>query len=65
MSVIDECGVLVDELRDDPAFVDSLAKLRTALTVALMASHPRDRKAEYAKVAQRLVEVIERLDSQR
>jgi hypothetical protein len=57
--------MLVDELRDDPAFVDALTRLRGALSLALMASHPNDRKAKYAKVAERLIEVYERLDEQR
>jgi hypothetical protein len=35
------------------------------LALALMASHPNERHKHYATVAQRLVEVIERLEAQR
>lgn len=65
MGVIEECEMLVDELRDDAAFVDALNKLRNALTLALTASHPTDRKTQYGKVAERLVKIIERLEAQR
>ena len=65
MSVIEECGTLVDELRDDPTFVDALSKLRGALTLALMASHPTDRKTRYSTLAERLVEIIKRLEARR
>lgn len=65
MSALDECGMLVNELREDAGFVDSLSQLRNAITAALMASHPTDRKATYASVAERLVEVIDRLEMSR
>ena len=65
MGVIEECGMLVDELRDDATFVDSLSRLRGALALALMASHPNERQKNYATVAQRLVEVMVRLEAQR
>ena len=65
MGVIEECGMLVDELRDDPAFVDLLTTLRCRLTLALAASHPNERKQHYANVATCLQRVIERLEAQR
>ena len=65
MGVIDECGVLVDELRDDPAFVDALCSLRGRLIEALAASHPKDRKMRYAKVATALQDIFRRLEAQR
>lgn len=65
MSVIEECGVLVDELRDDPAFVDALAALRDAITAAIKATDTRGVAARYADVAGRLVDVVTRLEAQR
>lgn len=65
MGVIEECGMLVDELRDDPAFVDSLSQLRMSLAYALAAAHPNDRKKRYAEFAQRLAAILERLEAQR
>jgi hypothetical protein len=65
MCLIDECGMLVDELRDDPAFVDALAGLRDAITAAITPSDNRGVATRYADVAERLVEVVGRLEAQR
>ena len=65
MNLIDECGMLVDELRDDPAFVAALAGLRDAITAAITPTDARGVAARYAEVAERLVEVAGRLNSQR
>jgi hypothetical protein len=65
MSVIDEIPVLIDELRDDPKFVDELHLLRNRLALALAASHPNERKLRYLGFAQKLAEVISRLRAKR
>jgi hypothetical protein len=65
MCLIDECGMLVDELRDDPAFKDALAGLRDAITDALAATDTRGITGLYGEVAKRLVEVIKVVDAQR
>ena len=65
MCLIDECGMLVDELRDDPAFVAALAGLRDAITDAITATDTRGITGLYGEVATRLVEVIELVDAQR
>jgi len=65
MGVTDECEMLVDELRDDPRFVDLLTTLRGRLTLALAASHPNERRQQYAAMAECLKRVIERLDAHR
>lgn len=65
MNLISECGLLVDELRDDPAFVAALAGLRDAITAAITPSDTRGVRGRYADVAERLVEVVGRLESQR
>ena len=65
MCLIDECGMLIDELRDDPAFVAALAGLRDAITAAITPSDTRGVMGRYAEVAERLVEVVGRLDTQR
>ena len=65
MCLIDECGMLVDELRDDPAFVAALAGLRDAITAAITLSDTRGVAARYEEVAERLVEIAGRLNSQR
>ena len=65
MCLIDECGMLVDELRDDPAFVAALAGLRDAITAAITPTDTRGVRDRYAEVAERLVEVIKLVDSQR
>lgn len=65
MGVIDECGMLVDELRDDPAFVNALAGLRDAITDAIATAETRGKGFRFSTVAERLVEILERLDSQR
>ena len=65
MCLIDECGMLVDELRDDPAFVAALAGLRDAITAAIAPPDARGVAARYAEVAERLVKVAGRLNSQR
>ncbi|NCA17354.1 MAG: hypothetical protein EBS90_09980 [Betaproteobacteria bacterium] len=65
MSMIDECGMLVDELRDDPAFVESLTGLRDAITDAVLATDTRGVAGRYRAVAECLVEIVDRLESQR
>lgn len=65
MTVIDECGMLVDELRDDAAFVDALAGLRDAITDASTTADARGKASRFGDVAERLVEIIERLEMQR
>jgi hypothetical protein len=65
MSVMDECGMLVDELRDDPAFVDALAALRDAITDAITATDRRGVASLYRDVGERLVDVVTRLEAQR
>jgi len=65
MCMIDECGMLVDELRDDSAFKDALAGLRDAITDALAATDTRGVRSLYGDVSQRLVEVIKLVDAQR
>lgn len=65
MISMDEYGALVEELRDDPTFVDALVRLRGGLYHALAATHPNDRKKHYAILAQLLREVYQRLEAQR
>jgi len=65
MCLIDECGMLVEELRDDPAFVDALAGLRDAITAAITPSATPGVAARYADMAESLVEVVGRLEAQR
>lgn len=65
MSVMDECEMLVDELRDDPAFKQMLAGLRDAITDALANTGTRGVASLYGDVAERLVEIVGRLDAQR
>lgn len=60
-----EYTLIVDELRDDPAFVDLLTTLRGRLSLALSASHPKERKQRYASVADCLRVVFERLEARR
>jgi hypothetical protein len=64
MGVIEECGMLVDELRDDPGFKDALMDLHDAIA-RCASGGTRGRGQRFAVVAQRLVEVIERLEAQR
>lgn len=65
MGVIEECGMLVDELRDDPAFTLLLYRLRDCIGRALRPAHPTLQQERYAELARWLVEVLERLESQR
>jgi tRNA G26 N,N-dimethylase Trm1 len=65
MSVIEECGMLVDELRDDPAFVEALSELRDAISDALAATDTRGIRARYETVAEHLAGIIESLEAQR
>ena len=65
MGVIEEYEMLVDELRDDSAFVAALAGLRDAITAAITLSDTRGVRGRYADVAERLVEVIKLVDAQR
>ncbi len=65
MCLIDECGMLIDELRDDPAFVAALAGLRDAITAAITPTDTRGKASRYGAVAERLVEVVGRLETQR
>ncbi len=65
MSVMDECEMLVDELRDDPAFKQALTELRDAITEAVTDTDLRGVSSRYRDVAERLVEVVEMLEAQR
>lgn len=65
MNLIGECGMLVDELRDDPAFVAALAGLRDAITAAITPSDTPGVAARYTDMAESLVELVGRLESQR
>ena len=65
MSMTDECEMLVDELRDDPAFVESLTGLRDAITDAITATDSRGVAGRFHTVAERLVEIVDRLEWQR
>jgi hypothetical protein len=60
-----EYEMVMDELRDDPAFVDRLAVLNERLSLALRASHPAKRKSAYAGLAHMLAEIVERMDDKR
>lgn len=64
MSLIEECGMLVEELRDDPAFKDALMDLHDAIARCATGGM-RLRRERFAAVAQRLTVVLERLESQR
>lgn len=65
MTVIDECGMLVDELWDDAVFVDALAGLRDVITDAITTADTRGKSSRFGDVAERLVGIIERLERQR
>lgn len=69
MSVIEECEMLVNELADvlrgDPAFQLLLFQLRDCLGLALRPANPTLKKARFAEVAERLLQIWERLQSQR
>ena len=56
MTVIDECEMLVDELRDDAAFVAALAGLRDAITDAITVADTRGKAFRFGDVAERLVQ---------
>lgn len=65
MGLIKECGMLVDELRNDPAFVDALTRLRDAISGMVDRRQTRGMAAKCESVTERLVDVIERLEAQR
>lgn len=65
MGVIEECEMLVQELRDDPAFHLLLFRLHDCIGRALRPARPTLRNARFAELAERLVETIERLEAQR
>ena len=65
MGVIEEYEMLVDELRDDPAFHLLLFWLHDCIGRALRPAHPTLRNARFAELAERLVETIKRLEAQR
>jgi hypothetical protein len=65
MGMTDECEMLVDELRDDQEFRTSLTCLRDAITEAITATHTRGVASRFRDVAKWLVEIMDRLDSQR
>jgi len=60
-----EYRMLVNELREDPTFVNALESLRTALKLALHASHPNKRRDRYAEVARNLASVYSQLEKKR
>jgi hypothetical protein len=60
-----EYRMIVDELRDDAAFVNALTALRTALTAALNASHPTQRRDRYADLSRHLAQVYAQLNARR
>ena len=60
-----EYQMIVDELRDDAAFVNALTVLRTALLAALHASHPDQRRDRYADLAKHLANVYGQLEQKR
>lgn len=65
MMTSSEYEMVMDELRDDPAFVDRLAILQERLSLALRASHPTKRKAAYSGLAHMLCEIGERINDKR
>ena len=65
MSMINECRVLVDELRNDPAFKEALKGLRDAIADAIANNDTPGVAARYADMAENLVEVVGWLEAQR
>lgn len=65
MGMTDECEMLVDELRDDQEFRTSLTCLRDAITEAITATDTRSLATRFRDVAKWLVQIVNRLDSQR
>lgn len=65
VGVIEECGMLVDELRHDPAFDLLLYRLHDCIGRALRSAHPTLKQERYAELSRWLVELMERLKAQR
>ena len=65
MCVIDECEMLVGELRNDPAFDLLLHRLHDCIGRARRPAHPTLKRERYAELARWLAELMERLEAQR